>query len=98
MRPSVDKAKAVSPPVTNPTIEIDYACRAARPLLKESTMRNTIQALLCSFVASACAPIGEQGGGDFDAVDAGTSDSGTSAACDQMETKTMDLSVSGTAA
>jgi hypothetical protein len=98
MHPSVDKTTSVAPPAKNPTIEIDCACRAARPLLKESTMRNTIQALLCSLLASACAPIGEQGGGDFEATDAGAADSATSASCDQMETKTMDLSVSGTAA
>jgi hypothetical protein len=56
-------------------------------------MRTTLQALLCS-VAAACAPIGQHGD-DHDGPDAGV-DAGSAATCDQIETKTMDLTISGT--
>jgi len=79
----------------SPSAEIDYACRPARPLLKESTMRTTIQALLCSVLATACAPVGEHGG-DHDGPDAGVDGGTASGSCDNYETRTLDLTVSGT--
>jgi hypothetical protein len=94
MHPSVDKAESAPTRAKSPSIEIDYACTTARPLLKESTMRITIKALLCSLLATACAPIGERGG-DI-GPDAGTSGDGSaSTVCDNYESKTMDLTISG---
>src|SRR5688572_1154323 len=97
MHPSVDKTKSAPTPGKSPSIEIDYARRAARSLLKESTMRTTIQALLCSLAACA-APIGGNYGDDDDvSPDAGV-DGGAVTGCPAGEeiTKTMDLTVSGT--
>ncbi len=51
-------------------------------------MRATLTAMLS--LATACAPIGERGSRDDDGPDAGVGN----ATCDQIETKTMDLSVS----
>lgn len=56
-------------------------------------MRTTLTAMLCS-LATACAPIGERGSDD-EGPDAGVGSA--SATCDQIETKTMDISISGTA-
>ena len=95
MHPSVDKAACSPTPVGSATVEIDCACPAARRLLKTSTMRSTLQALLCSVVATACAPIGEPGGDDGDAPDAGVGSAG--ATCDQAETTTTDITIAGTA-
>lgn len=95
MHPSVDKAKSAPTPMKSPSIEINYACTPARSLLKESTMRITIKALLCSVLATACAPIGEPGG-DYDAPDAGVDAGSASATCDSIETRTLDMTVSGT--
>jgi hypothetical protein len=92
MRPLVD----IAAPTKTPSIEIDCARLPARTLLKETIMRTTLRALLCSFVATACAPIGEHAGANHDDPDAGV-DGATSAACDQFETKTMDLTISGSA-
>jgi hypothetical protein len=95
MHPSVDKAKSAPTPVENPSIEINYACATARPLLKESTMRITIKALLCSLLATACAPIGEHGGDD--GPDAGTDAGSASTVCDNYEQRSLDLTISGDA-
>src|SRR5512134_3138633 len=97
MHPSVDKAKSAPTPMKSPSIEIDYACATARSLLKESTMRTTIKALLCSVLATACAPIGEPGNG-YDGPDAGVDAGSASATCDSIETRSLDMTVSGTAA
>jgi len=94
MHPEVDKAKSTPTPVNSPSIQINYATDTARSLLKTSTMRTTIQALLCSVLASACAPIGEPGSHNNDGPDAGV-DGAASTVCDNYETKTMDLNVSG---
>ena len=97
MHPSVYVPEIPPTPVNSPSIQINYACAPARPLLKTSTMRTTIKALLCSIIATACAPIGDRGD-DFDGPDAGVDAGSAAATCDQIETKTMNLSVSGTAA
>lgn len=75
------------------TIEIDCDRESARSLLWETTMRTTMaMALLCF---AGCAQIGEH------ADDDGRPDSGvdgsTAATCDQMEQRTMDLTISSTA-
>jgi hypothetical protein len=80
--------------MTTASIEIDYGRTQARRLLKDSTMRTTIKALLCSLLATACAPIGERGGND--GPDAGVSDGGSaSTVCDNYEQRTLDLTISG---
>ncbi|HEX5063566.1 MAG TPA: hypothetical protein VFV99_29515 [Kofleriaceae bacterium] len=58
-------------------------------------MRTTIKALLCSVLAAACAPIGERGDG-LDNADAGVDGAGNGV-CDQYQTKTMDLTINGSA-
>jgi hypothetical protein len=95
MHPSVDKPTSAPTPVENPSTEIDYARATARPLLKESTMRITIKALLCSLLATACAPIGEHGGDD--GPDAGTDAGSASTVCDNYEQRSLDLTISGDA-
>lgn len=59
-------------------------------------MRTTITALLCALSAAACAPIGESGGNRYDGADAGV-DGSASTACDDYETRTLDLTISGAA-
>lgn len=94
MHPSVDMRASRPTRAKSPSSEIDYASETAQPLLKESTMRTTIKALLCSIAVSACAPIGESRGND-NGPDAGVDGGGANATCDQLETKTMDLTISG---
>jgi hypothetical protein len=95
MHPSVDNVKSSPTPMTTASNEIDYDGTQARRLLKETNMRTTIQVLLCSLLATACAPIGERGGNN-DGPDAGTSDGGSaSTACDNYEQRTLDLTISG---
>jgi hypothetical protein len=57
-------------------------------------MRTTLKALLCSALATACAPIGERGNGDNDGPDAGVDAGSGSATCDSPETKNGDLVIS----
>ena len=59
-------------------------------------MRTTIQALLCSLLATACAPIGEAGDTSF-GPDAGADAASASGTCDDLETRTLDLTISGSA-
>ena len=94
MHPEVDKAKSSPTPMKTPSIEIDYARTQAQRLLKGMTMRTTITALLCSFIATACAPIGETGG-DYDAPDAGVDGGAVNTTCDNYESRTLDLTISG---
>ena len=91
MHPSVDSVASTK----TPSIEIDCARLPARTLLKETIMRTSLGALLCASLATACAPIGEHAG-SLDGPDAGI-DGAVSAACDQLETKTMDITISGSA-
>jgi hypothetical protein len=68
--------------------------------MKEQPMRTTTMALLCSLAAAGCAPLGNPGAGDYDVgpdagVDGGAATSGT---CDELVEKTMDLTITGTAA
>jgi hypothetical protein len=99
MHPWVDKPKSSPTGAKSPSIEIDYGRATARPLLKESTMRITTKALLCSLtslLATACAPIGERGD-DNDGPDAGTDGGSASTVCDNYEQRSLDLTISGDA-
>lgn len=81
--------------ITDATDEILVIGYLARRLLKETVMRTsttTATAMLCSLVAIGCAPIGQPHHGDDEpGPDAGTA----SSTCNDIVTKTMDLTVSG---
>ena len=79
-------------PSMTATHRIHTVNRTARSVLKGSNMRTTTSLLLCSALA-ACAQVGERGG-PYTGTDAG-SGSSTNRACDNLETITGDLSITG---
>jgi hypothetical protein len=92
LHPEVDMAVAPPHGAKSPSIEIDYARAAARLVLKEKVMRTTLLGILCSF-ASACAQIGDRE--PYEAPDAGVDGGPAALACDQLETRTGSLTISG---
>ena len=91
MHPEVDISMRSLLSTSNPTTEIDCDREPARSLLWEALMRTTTLALLCF---AGCAQIGERGGDDDSGPDSGVDGSTAPATCEQMDQRTMDLTVS----
>lgn len=79
-------------PSMTATRRIHIVNRTARSVLKGSNMRTSTTLVMCSALA-ACAQVGERGG--FSGPDAG-SGSSTTRTCDNLETVTGDLTITGT--
>lgn len=77
-------------PTTTATHGIHTVNRTARSVLKGSNMRTSTSLLLCSALV-ACAQVGDRGG-----YHAGP-DAGSGRACDNLETVTGDLTITGVA-
>jgi hypothetical protein len=79
-------------PSMTATRRIHIVNRTARSVLKGSNMRTSTTLLICSALA-ACAQVGERGG--YEGPDAG-SGSSTNRTCDDLQTVTGDLTITGT--
>lgn len=90
MQPQVYNVRSTPTSPAAATRGIHIVNRAARSVLKGSTMRTSTSLLLCSLLA-ACAQVGERGGYQ-DGPDAGGS---TTRGCDDLETLIGDLTITG---